>query len=264
MLKLIIHISKGFSLMGVVLTVLLSCGITYAQSEYAGRGGGGAYNSVYRIECPDQNKAGTAFGHKSGRIITSEHVIQGCDIKYLRVISSTGVITGVNSLVMDAAYDLALLIPTIDDFVKVPLDITSESAFIVGAQVSTWGFPEGYQNLMPLLTVGYLAGSDEDKSNPGIVVKKWIVNGAFNRGNSGGPVLETKTGKVFAVISGKLAPMPKDLENSLHKIEKEGSLEGQTIAKILNHVGKQTQLVIGYATLTEDLRRFLKDNGVEP
>jgi S1-C subfamily serine protease len=165
---------------------------------------------------------------------------------------------------MDAAYDLALLIPTIDDFVKVPLDITSESAFIVGAQVSTWGFPEGYQNLMPLLTVGYLAGSDEDKSNPGIVVKKWIVNGAFNRGNSGGPVLETKTGKVFAVISGKLAPMPKNLENSLHKIEKEGSLEGQTIAKILNHVGKQTQLVIGYATLTEDLRRFLKDNGVEP
>lgn len=258
------HIGKAFVLLCIVAALLSCVSTIQAQVEDPARGGWSAANSVYRIECPDQNRAGTGFGHKSGRIITAEHVVRGCDAKLLKVIEATGAVTGVKSFVVDADHDLALLIPTVDHFVKVPFDIASESTFTMGAQVSTWGFPEGYGGSIPLLTVGYLAGVDKYEKNPNIIVRKWVVNGAFNRGNSGGPVLDTKTGKVCGVISSKLAPMPKDIQTNLQELQEKGSHEGQTTAKILTYLRNQIQLVIGFAALTIDLRKFLKDNGVEP
>jgi hypothetical protein len=105
---------------------------------------------------------------------------------------------------------------------------------------------------------------DERILQPNVILRKWVVNGAFNRGNSGGPVLETKTAKVVGVISSKLAPIPKELESHIEELEKNGSAEGQTIAKVLQHLRRQTQLVIGFATMTKDLRQFLQTNGVEP
>jgi hypothetical protein len=50
---------------------------------------------------------------------------------------------------VDAELDLALLTPTVNDFVKVPLDITAEATFTMGAQLSTWGFPEGCGGSIP-------------------------------------------------------------------------------------------------------------------
>ena len=99
---------------------------------------------------------------------------------------------------------------------------------------------------------------------PGVISRKWVVNGAFNLGNSGGPVLETKTAKVVGVISSKLAPMPKELEARLEKLKKDGSPEGRAIAEVLQHLRSQTQLVLGFATMTGDLNKFLMKNGVEP
>jgi len=221
-------------------------------------------NSVYRVLCPDRNSAGTAFGHRSGQIITAEHVVRGCDPKKLQMIAPSRAITSVTAVASDPELDLALLTPSVSDFVKVPLDVTSDTTFTMGAQLSTWGFPEGYGGLVPLLSVGYLAGVDERNLKPNVILRKWVVNGAFNRGNSGGPVLETKTAKVVGVISSKLAPMPKELESHIEELEKNGSAEGQTIAKVLQHLRRQTQLVIGFATMTKDLRQFLQKNGVEP
>jgi S1-C subfamily serine protease len=244
--------------------LLSSEGNLRAQSEYAGRGGWGAANSVYRLGCPDQNRSGTAFGHSSGRIITAEHVVRNCDVKKLLVIAPSGATTGVTAVVGDADFDLALLTPTVADFVKLPLDVTSEEAFTFGAQVSTWGFPEGYKGSVPILSIGQLAGVEELRVKPNLVVRKWVVNGAFNPGNSGGPVIETKTAKVIGVISGKLAPIPEELLSKLQDIEKNGSANEQTIARTLLYMRKQTQLVIGFATLSKDFRDFLKSKGIEP
>ena len=76
---------------------------------------------------------------------------------------------------------LALLTPT-SKFVKSSLSITTESKFTMGAQVSTWGYPEGYTGSLALLSVGHLAGVGEQRSPGGNVVRRWVVNGAFNRG----------------------------------------------------------------------------------
>jgi S1-C subfamily serine protease len=239
-------------------------GNTTAQIESAWRGGPRAASSVYRVNCPDSNKSGTAFGHRSGQIITAEHVISNCDPTKLQVLASSGATTGVTAVVSDPVLDLALLKPSVSDFVKLPLDITSDPTFTIGAQVATWGFPAGYNGLIPLLSVGHFAGVERYLIPPDTILHKWVVNGAFNRGNSGGPLIETQTAKVVGVISSKLAPIPDKLKSDIKELEENGSTEGKTIVKVLQYLYMQTQLVIGFATPNNDLKQFLQKNGVEP
>ena len=149
-------------------------------------------------------------------------------------------------------------------FVKAPLPITTESKFSMGAQVSTWGYPEGYGGQLALLSVGHLAGVEEQRSPSGKVVRRWVVNGAFNRGNSGGPLLDTRKAAVIGIISSKLAPMSKELSAALRKLKRSSRPGDKDLAKLIEHLRNQTQLVIGFATMNKDLRAFLVENGIEP
>lgn len=91
-----------------------------------------------------------------------------------------------------------------------PLPLSMATNFQLGSRVSTWGFPLGYDGSVPLLSVGHLAGVDQKKYCP----PQWIINGAFNAGNSGGPVLSIEDGSVIGVVSSKLTPFPRGLEAS--------------------------------------------------
>ena len=111
-------------------------------------------------------------------------------------------------------------------------------------------------------------------------VIRWVVNAAFNSGNSGGPLILIETGEVIGVVSSKLAPISQFAEQALTAMEANSSgvcytqtlsdgtvrqlVEGQVIAMILNELRSQVQLVIGYAVLLDDLRSFLSANGLTP
>ena len=75
-----------------------------------------------------------------------------------------------------------------------PLEIASTNEFKIGTQVSTWGYPGGYFGLFPMLSVGYLAGIDAFQAKSGKIIKQWVVNAAFNGGNSGGPLIHIESG----------------------------------------------------------------------
>jgi hypothetical protein len=108
----------------------------------------------------------------------------------------------------------------------------------------------------------------------------WVVNGAFNSGNSGGPVISLQDGSVIGVVKSKLGPIPDYLKESLDALAKDRSgilykskrpdgtvkemTEAQITAEVLDHLRRQVQLVVGYAVQVKDLRQFLKDNGIEP
>ena len=116
---------------------------------------------------------------------------------------------------------------------------------------------------MPLLSVGYLSGVDQVKGEFGLSPPRWVVNGAFNSGNSGGPVISTEEASVIGIVSSKLAPIPKDVEDALNALRSsrtilmykrrhpDGTLEdlseGQIVAEVLHYLRSQTQLVVGYA-----------------
>ncbi len=249
-------------------------------AETSGKNGEVAIKSVFRIVCESNNMCGTCFLHKSGYVITAAHVVANYTEKDICIITNTGKRISITSVLQDEYLDLAIVKPA--EKIQVPtLILRPNHAICVGTQVSTWGFPSGYNSATPLLTVGYLSGIDRfllENGNPSPL--RWVVNAAFNGGNSGGPVLSLEDGSVIGVVSSKLAPIPHYIKSALKtlsaqksglqytKIKTDGTKEqvseGQIIADILFHLRSQTQLVLGHAVTSNDLIVFLRNNGIKP
>lgn len=246
------------------------------DSDSAGRGGAVATQACMRVICHTTNSVGTGFLHKSGRVITAEHVVRGCTAPELLLANLTTVKAKV--VAVDNVLDLAILEPEIS--ISAPsMTLSGGSNFAVGAHVSTWGYPGGYQGAAPMLSAGYLAAMDAHLI-AGRQISKWVVNAAFNSGNSGGPLLLIETGEVIGVVSSKLAPISAAAQQALAVLESNTSgicfeqrlsdgstrtlVESQIVAMIMNELRGQVQLVIGYAVLLDDLRGFLTSNGIAP
>ena len=249
------------------------------DTDSAGKGGPTAVSAAVRVLCPTTGSGGTGFVHHSGRIITAEHVVRGTRPSAIVVITSTGGQFKVADVQTDGDLDLALL--TLDKDAGVPpLPLSQTTNLSIGTQVSTWGFPAGYTGQIPMLTVGYLSGIEQIQTNGGRLIKRWVVNAAFNSGNSGGPVLHLEDGSVIGVVSSKLAPLPDYVHSALVALSKQQSgfsytatlpdgstktvSEGQLISDVLQYLRSQTQLVIGHAVTLDDLCAFFQNNGIKP
>ena len=252
-------------------------------TDLSGKTADVAFPSVFRIIC-DGKGEGTGFLHRSGRIITAFHVVEGCsiaDIKVLRtVMVSPGVMSvkaiGITNVVADTNSDLALLTP--DEPVEAPsLQITTNLAIRIGSQVCTWGFPGGYTGGAPLLSSGYLAGIQWDALTNGVQRPMLVVNAAFNGGNSGGPLVDVESGEVMGVVVSKLAPIPPQIQQAIDVLANEhqgmvyrfangtnaGSIsEAQLVAGLVTYLRTQVQLVIGYTATPGNLRNFLSAQGI--
>jgi len=249
------------------------------QADSAGRGGLQAAASVVRVACTGVPSAGTGFVHKSGWVVTAAHVVRSCGDSVI-VRTAGGQSVSVKAVRRDDLLDIAILSTEPKLEVSRALSLSTSTTFAIGAQVSTWGFPAGYGGAMPLLSVGYLAGVDQVKNEFGLSPPLWVVNGAFNSGNSGGPVISTEHASVIGIVSSKLAPIPRDVEDALNALgsnrtilmykrrNPDGTLkdlsEGQVVAEVLHYLRSQTQLVVGYAVSVKELRQFLEANGIEP
>jgi S1-C subfamily serine protease len=248
-------------------------------TDLAGKSGNIAVKSVLRILCPSKNRSGTGFLHKSGGIITAAYVVEGCTNNEVLVVSVHGKIIHVSDIKIDEDLDLFLL-TLVESLKATALSISQNDKTSIGAQVSTWGFPSGYSGRASLLSSGYISGIDHVKTRNNKVVGKLVVNAAFNSGNSGGPLIEIENGTVIGVVSSKLAPLPQYIESALKALKeakyglmfnktlpdgtKESVSQAQVVEEILQYLRSQTQLVIGYAVLGNDLKGFLKANGIEP
>jgi len=248
-------------------------------TDLAGKSAKTAIQSVFRIIDIENGSGGTGFLHKSGKIITAAHVVANPHKDKLKIVLSDQTILNVTDVVIDSDHDLALVTPE-KAISKPPLSITRATSIPVGMQVTTWGFPAGYNGLVPLLTVGYVAGVDVISPRPGILVSKYVVNAAFNGGNSGGPLLNMEDGSVIGVVSSKLAPIPHYIVSALEALENQQSgftysaktadgkevtlTEGKIVGDVLTYLRSQTQLVIGHTVSTPDLISLLKREKIDP
>jgi S1-C subfamily serine protease len=259
---------------GVRSTVPTAAPLT---SESTGKIGAIATRAVMRVICPEHNSAGTAFLHKSGKLLTADHVVHDCAAPVLLL--TNGTTNKITIVASDADLDIAILNPALP-IVATPLGISSLPDFIIGAQVTTWGFPAGYANSVPILSVGYLAGTQPLKTDSGKIVQRYVVNAAFNAGNSGGPLIHIETGEVMGIVSSKLAPISDNTMSALHALQAQHNgftytatksdgttatlSEGQVVAMVLDELRQQIQLVIGMAIPNQDIRSFLIKNGISP
>lgn len=248
-------------------------------TDMAGKTSEAAKRGILRVICRPTSLGGTGFLHKSGNILTAAHVISECRPADLMIITSSGQLFGVSNVISDADKDVALICPDAK-IPGTPLIISAKAEPAIGEQVSTWGYPGGYDGLLPLLSVGYFSGTQIFTLPSQQLVQRWVINAAFNGGNSGGPVLSVEDGLVIGIVSSKLAPLPKSVEQILtvlassknilqyERHNPDGSItslsEGQIVAEVLNYLRSQVQLVIGYSVTTKDLKDFLNANGITP
>ena len=223
---------------------------------------------------------GSGFVHRSGLVITAAHVIKGCKASGVTILINGSTPTpkeiGVQDIVdTDEVLDLALLRPAtklapglaVVDPQKMNVEIGDSVAFI--------GYPGGYDGAMPMLGVGYLAAVGPyqlHRSQKHLM--RAFVNGAFNKGNSGGPVIDLQTQTVLGVVHAKVTPLPADVENALIALRGQNSgftysattvdgkmvtvTEAQVVERVLEHYAPQIQLVVGVMVLPVDLVAFLK------
>jgi S1-C subfamily serine protease len=250
-----------------------------ATSNLVGQTGIVASSSVFRILIPRKHKSGTAFLHKSGKVITAAHVIEGSLPADIVLMDSQNNKYLIEDIVSNSDYDLALLTPK-ETLTGPSLPISLDNQFFIGVQVVTWGYPEGYGGQLPLLSAGHLSGVDDIKASSGESIERWVVNAVFNSGNSGGPLIDVNSGMVIGVVVSKLSPVPSHIVSALEALKKQENgfaytktlpdgtketiTEGQLIAEILCYLRGQTQLGIGQTVSVTDLRSFLETNGITP
>ena len=105
------------------------------DTDSAGRAGDIATHSVIRLICVTQGTVGTGFLHKSGNIITADHVVRDCaDVVMILPDGTRGTVT---TTAADQDHDLALVKPSVA-INATPLSLASGNDFKVGMQVSTW------------------------------------------------------------------------------------------------------------------------------
>jgi S1-C subfamily serine protease len=236
-----------------------------------------AINSVYLIYCQKTESKGTGFAIKSGRIITNWHVIKDCVAKEIVAISSDNQQLKFTDLIIDENRDLAILIP--ESLINSDLEIDNRKVE-TETKVSTWGHPLEYNGPSPILSVGYLAGfKNYQKDKTSSKVRRYIVNGALNPGNSGGPLFIFGTNKIIGIVVAKHAPITQFLLTAIKALAENKSglqysatnekgenisfAESQIVASLLEHQRKLTQVMLGEAVAADELITFLKENNIK-
>jgi hypothetical protein len=215
-------------------------------------------NAIYLIACPNVG-FGSGFLLDTGIIVTNFHVVATCTEQTLVGISTANKQVRFSRIVRDAARDLALLVPT--EKLANGMKLAAQDNPVPGTIVSTWGYPFGYNGISPLLSVGYVSGYREDSSS-GKAVKHIVVNGAFNHGNSGGPLLVSHNNEVIGVVVLTFhfyPPEVKQIIDALGKVNfgimmgtltrpdgsKQDLSESLVTSIVLNEFYEKTQVDIG-------------------
>ncbi|HXZ28622.1 MAG TPA: serine protease [Terriglobales bacterium] len=213
---------------------------------------------------------------KNGLIVTNNHVVEGCTVERLQGVTSGGEAVVFRKMATDPDVDLAALRPT--EALKGGLELADAKDPDLGMAVSTWGYPLIYNGPAPLLSVGYVAGFSEDVSN-GKRVKHLVINGAFNPGNSGGPLFKANDNKVIGVVVAKFHLYPPIVRNAIEALARNKTgvvytatdpqgnqksfAESEIVAMVLDQYYTFTQVMIGEAISVSEVRAFLKAHEME-
>jgi S1-C subfamily serine protease len=232
--------------------------------------------AIYFIACPNVG-FGSGFLLDTGIVVTNVHVVATCTEQTLVGISTANKQVKFSRIVRDTGRDLALLVPV--EKLTNGLRLAAKDSPEAGTTVSTWGYPFGYNGISPLLSVGYVSGYREDTQS-GKAVKHIVVNGAFNHGNSGGPLLVSHDNEVIGVVVLTFHFYPAEVKQIIDALSNLGSgfmvgtvtqpdgskkqiSEAQVTAMVLNEFYEKTQVMIGEAVAGSELRAMIKEHSGE-
>lgn len=238
-----------------------------------------AIRSVLLLVCSKTQMKGTGFIIAGGRVVTAAHVVAGCeaeDVTGITPMSEAVKFSG--SIIADVDVDLAVLTPTTS--LTRSLELGPDVDIPLGMTVTTWGYPLIYNGPAPLLSVGYVSGYYGARIGSQSF-KHIVVNGAFNPGNSGGPVFQGNSNKVVGVviwkkiafsdqvkvaIDGFRSPIGITMGGRFSKKLPNGQTvsvtDEEVIASVLEEFYNKVQVDIGEAVSVSELRKFLTQHHV--
>jgi S1-C subfamily serine protease len=236
-----------------------------------------AIKSVYLLYCPKTEIKGTAFLIGRGILVTDNHVVEGCSSGDLAANSPMAERITFSKMVTDPNRDLALLKSSqpIEGGLKLGDDVSPK----VGTAVTTWGFPLVYNGPAPLLSVGYVAGYESVQVR-NKTVKHIVVNGAFNPGNSGGPLLLSGNDTVVGIVVWKMRLLPAWIQTFINQLSNSGVQTAVSVvtlpdgtqsymsrekftAAMFQEFYNTVQVMIGEATSVSELKEFLHEKEKE-
>lgn len=140
--------------------------------------------------------SGTGFVVAAGRVLTNDHVAQGC--AEVRVRTAGGRELVATLAASDRDSDLALL--ALQGDAGPPLPFRAGPELRRGEEVVTYGFPlAGLLSSGPTLTTGEVSALSGLRDNP----RQFQISAPVQPGNSGGPLLD-RSGNVVGVVVSKL------------------------------------------------------------
>jgi S1-C subfamily serine protease len=247
-------------------------------------------SAVLLLKCKKTSMKGTGFLISTGVVITAAHVLCGCEAADLEGTTPlNGTVEFSNPIVRDNNLDLAALVP------KEPLhgglQLAADANPGMGERVNTWGYPLIYNGPAPLLSVGYVSGYYEatevnfctSTENPSKSKSKHVVvNGAFNPGNSGGPLFVFGQSKVIGIVVWKSIAFSDQVKVAIEGFhsargaslggrfsekQPDGTYTGisdeEVIARVLEEFYTKVQVNIGEAISVSELNDFLKEHKKE-
>ncbi|MCL5876059.1 MAG: serine protease [Candidatus Dependentiae bacterium] len=168
--------------------------------DAAGEVGRSVVPNIFMIVCLDTGSKGSGFLLKNGYIVTNLHVVNGSHISNILAISSDKTEIKFSSCSFYEKLDLILLKPSVALNGGLDIDLVEEPK--IGESVYTWGYPLGYNGPAPLFSMGYLSGFIENNQT-----KHFVINGAFNNGNSGGALFKYGSDKIIGIVVSKHLPL---------------------------------------------------------
>ena len=194
-----------------------------APSDRLPKGGDGGRRVV---------SSGTGFVVAAGRVLTNDHVVQGCAEVRVRAANGRGMAATLAA--SDRNRDLALL--AVQGDAGPPLPFRSGPELRRGEDVVTYGFPlAGLLSSGPTLTTGEVSALSGLRDDP----KQFQISAPVQPGNSGGPLLD-RGGNVVGVVVSKL--------------------NARTVARRTGDIPQNVNFAIKAAEALD----FLRSNGVQP
>jgi len=226
-------------------------------------------------------KSGSGFLVPGGYAVTCAHVLDGT----ASVTISNDYLgsTKAQPVEVDEGRDLAILRLNL---AKLPhLDLGSYGDFEEGDEVAFLGYPLAINRHQTQRAIVSYKGriKFEDLAEP---VDAFCLDGAVNKGNSGGPVVAVETGTVIGIVNAKLGALSESLRESrrLHETIKGLGLGGMvqfgvievdgrrlagfdpaatsdTLAEVVDFLDNYTNAGIGYAISVDYVRQVMSRIG---
>lgn len=131
---------------------------------------------------------------KGGYVVTNAHVVAGYTDVVLR--NSEGSDFAGKVIGISDRYDVALI--QSDAFSQLQPLVMEGSETPIGTEVIAIGSPQGFENSA---SIGYLTGLNRDMEMNFVYEKIYQIDAQIDKGSSGGPLLDAKTGKVIGINS---------------------------------------------------------------